>query len=298
MSEKMNQFIDSIIYQEESLLTQLEQIRGKKEDIKTQITKEAASLLAREYLGRTGSKLARSIVEQSQKEQVKLLNNSVNIQHISIISRLRTFLSTVSEWKSGLKEPNSNRLLSRLEKAQEGVRVSTRINATIRLLISLKSKHLVYNSEIPIMSPKQAVFPPGSSFRGLVELNNVFQSVTGYVKICDPWADIKTLELFLSIPNNVPIQFLTENLGGKSKTRRLKRACMEFQVEHPSFEVRKCEGLHDRFILSEKQGWSVGSSIKDFGKNFSALTPLSDVVKKETEIIFNGLWKKGNSVVP
>ena len=90
----------------------------------------------------------------------------------------------------------------------------------------------------------------------------------------------------------VQIKFLTENTGGKSKANRFKRACNAFQEEHPGFEIRKGQGLHDRFILTSKQGWSVGSSLKDFGKTFSALTPLSDEVKKNTEKIFDDLWRK------
>ena len=150
----------------------------------------------------------------------------------------------------------------------------------------------MYNSEIPTITLKEVVLAPGSPFRGLLELTKVFKSVTEYVKICDPWADLKTLELFLSIPENVQIKFLTENTGGKSKANRFKNACKAFQNERPGFEVRKGQGLHDRFILTKKKGWSVGSSLKDFGKDFSALTPLSIEIMKDTEKIFDKLWKK------
>jgi len=292
MIGEFNQIIDSYIYQEDGLLAQLEQIQKQKEDIGTQITKEAASFLARGYFGRTGGKIARSLVEQGEKERINQQLNEVDRQHRDIVRGIHAFLSKVSEWNKNLKEPNSKQLLTRLDKAQEGVRVKTRVNATKKLLTSLKLKSLVYNTEIPNITPKEAVLAPGSPFRGLLELTNVFKSVTGYVKICDPWADLKTLEIFLSIPENVQIKFLTEKTGGKSKANRFKRACKAFQEEHPGFEIRKVQGLHDRFILTKKQGWSVGSSIKDFGKDFSALTPLSDEVKKDTETIFDELWKK------
>jgi hypothetical protein len=292
MSRGLIQTIDSYIYQEDRLLVQLEQIQKQKEDIGTQLTKEAATFLARGYFGRTGGKIARSIVEKGDKARINQLLDEVDAQHRDIVRRIHAFLSQVSEWNKNLKESNSKRLLSRLDKAQEGVRVKTRVNATKKLLTSLKSKTLVYNSDIPTMTPKEAVLAPGSPFQGLLQLTNVFNSVTEYVKICDPWADLKTLELFLSIPKNVEIKFLTENTGGKSKANRFKRACKAFQEEHPGFEIRKGQGLHDRFILTAKQGWSVGSSLKDFGKDFTALTPLSDGVKKDTEKIFDELWRK------
>lgn len=292
MSDEINRILDSYIHQEDRLLVQLAEINKQKGNIGSQIKKEAASLIVREYLGRTGGKFARSIVNRSEKERNQSLLEGVDRQHVVIVSRIQALLVTVSEFNKNLIESNSHRLLIRLDKAQEGVRVSTRVNATKKLLTSLKSKRLIYNTEIPNIAPKEAVLPPGSPFRGLLELTNVFKSVTGYVKICDPWADLKTLEVFLSIPENIPIMFLTEKTGGKSKARRFRRACKEFQTEHPDFEIRKGQGLHDRFIISKKQGWSVGSSIKDFGKNFSALTPLSDEVKKDTEKIFDELWRK------
>ncbi len=293
MTRDINQAIDSYIYQADRLLVQLEQIQNQKEDIGTQLTKEAATFLVRGYFGRTGGKIARSIVVQGEKARIKQLLDEVDRQHRDIVRGIHALLSQVSDWNKNLKEPNSKRLLTRLDKAQEGVRVKTRVNATKKLLTSLKSKTLGYNSEIHTITPEEAVLAPGSPFKGLMALNNVFKSVTEYVKICDPWADFKTLELFLSIPENVKIKFLTENTGGKSKANRFKRACNAFQVEHPGFEIRKGQGLHDRFILTSKQGWSVGSSLKDFGKTFSALTPLSDEVKKNTEKIFDDLWRKG-----
>lgn len=205
------------------------------------------------------------------------------------MQRIRGLLGTVSEWRKNLKEPNSDTLISRLERAQTGVRVATRVRATIKFLTSLKSKRLVDNKDLPIIEEKGVVLPPGSPFTGIIELAKVLGSVSEYVKICDPWVDIETLEAFLSIPRGIPIYLLT---GESGKSRKFQNACGTFQAERSLFEVRLVQGLHDRFILTKNRGWLLGSSIKDFGKKFSAFTPLLNKDAMETESIYDDLWRK------
>lgn len=55
--------------------------------------------------------------------------------------------------------------------------------------------------------------------------------------------------------------------------------------------------IHDRFILTRGEGWIVGSSLKDFGKKLSAVTPLPNESKKEAERIFEEIWGKSKSIV-
>jgi len=289
MSDEITRVLDSYIQQEKRLLNQLSQIQGQRYDIGTEIGKEVVSLGAREILGRTGGKIVRRLMIQGEKVRARELEAAVDAQHRGNVLHIRGFLRTVSEFRKKLEEPNSDRLISRLERAQDGVRVATRIRATMRLLSSLKSKRLVFNKDIPIIEKKGAVLSPGSPFSGMLELRKILSSTTEYVKICDQWVDIPTLEILLSVPEAIPIKLLTGEAG---KSRRFLRACSDFQVERPGFEVRIGEGLHDRFILTKKQGWLVGSSIKDFGKKFSAVIPLLESEKQDTEKIFDDLWKK------
>ena len=125
-----------------------------------------------------------------------------------------------------------------------------------------------------------------------MELRKVLDSATGYVKICDTYVSIKTLDILYSIPKEIPIKLLTKNTGGSKRAPAFLRASKAFKVEHHNFEVRKSDGLHDRFVLMANRGWSVGASLKDFGTKFSALTPLQETAKHEAEKIFDKLWKK------
>ena len=125
-----------------------------------------------------------------------------------------------------------------------------------------------------------------------MELRQLLGSATGYVKICDTYVDLKTLDILYSIPAGVIVYLLTEKTGGSKRAPAFLRACKDYKVERPVFEVRKGEGLHDRFILMENRGWSIGSSLKDFGNKFTALTPLQEKGRLDAEKIFDDLWKK------
>lgn len=187
--------------------------------------------------------------------------------------------------------------MSRLDRAQSGAKVGTRIRHTRKFLINLKSKRLVYNKDIPLSPQIEAVLPPGSPYKGLMELRRVLSSASGFVKILDTFVSIKTLDILYSIPEGVPIKLLTEKTGGIKRAPAFLRACKAFKAERPNFEVRKGEGLHDRFILMPNQGWSVGPSLKDFGNKVSSLTPLQEKGKLDAEKIFDDIWKKARVLI-
>ena len=297
MSDEVSRILESHIHQEESLLHQISQIQSQRKDIRTEIGKEAVRQGARVIFGRTGGKFARLKMENAERERIEKMEAQIDSQHRGNVQRIRGFLGTISEWKKNLKEPNSYTLMTRLDRAQSGAKVVTRIRHTRTLLMNLKSKRLVYNTDLPLSPQIEAVLPPGSPYRGLMELRRVLSSATGYVKICDTYVNIKTLDILYSIPEEVPIKLLTEKTGGKKRAPTFLRACKDFKVERPGFEVRKGDGLHDRFILISNQGWSVGPSLKDFGNKVSVLTPLQEKGKREVEKIFDDLWKKAGVLI-
>lgn len=297
MSQDISQVIGSYIYQEQALQNQLNQLYSEKDNIKTEIGKEVITEIAKGYFGRTGGKLARKAVTTAKKELLRVKEQEIETRHQQIIFNVKSLLDTVSEWKQGIKQPNSRKLVSQIQTAQRGVRIATRIRATINALSSIQCKKLIYNSEIPVQEPTSMLVDAGSPFSASLELRKILSSVTDYILIIDPYLDIKTLEILLVVPDNVPIKFLTENTGGKRKVNSILRSCRDFKIEKPLFELRKSHGLHDRFVISRTQGWSVGTSLKDFGKRISALSSLSEPLKKDVEKKFYELWKKSEILI-
>jgi len=267
-----------------------------KDDISTELGKELFILGAREVLGRTGGKFVRKALTADEKRRIQTQEAQIDYQHQNLVVNIQSYLSGVSEIKKNLSEPNSNKFIQRIQKAQDGTRVKTRINSTIKALKYIKSKNLIFNHEIPITAPKEILLPGGTPFTGYVELKNILGSVTDYVKIIDPYINVDTLERLQAVPVNIPIMFLSENTGGKNE-KRLLRSCKEFFVEKPNFNLKKCKGLHDRYILTKSRGWTIGSSLKDFGKKMSSISPLSNELKKDVEKTFDRLWNESKSLI-
>ena len=103
---------------------------------------------------------------------------------------------------------NSFQLIQKIDKAQDFVKVDTRIRRTIRTLRTIANKSLIYNKDISVQG-KEVVIPPGKPFTSTLKLKEILQSIQGYVKIIDPYIDETTLELLLYVPEGLPIKILT-----------------------------------------------------------------------------------------
>lgn len=308
MSQEIKNRLEEYIRQQQALISQLHQLKTKRTDVRAEASKtlisEGAAAVAADLFesltaGRIGRKLTKTFLDQEQKRHLTIQERSTESQHNHIVRNVRLFLSSISVKRKNLKEPNSSRLMAKIDRAQEYMRIETRIRRTVLALQSIVKKPLIYNKDIPAPLPKEVIVPPGKPFTGSMKLKEILRNSQGYVNIIDPYVDETTLEFLLSIPDDMQIKLLTANTGGNAKERRLKRACKRFKVERPNFEIRKCEPrlIHDRFILTQTRGWSIGSSLKDIGKKMSAITQLSTQTKNEVEKVFKSIWNKSNSLI-
>lgn len=96
---------------------------------------------------------------------------------------------------------------------------------------------------------------------------------------------------------NIPILLLTENIGGKKRAKPFIRSCNTFKVERPQFQIRKCKKglLHDRYIISRNQVYSIGSSLKDLGKKMSSIIEITET-KTEIEKQFDKIWSSSSKL--
>jgi len=305
MSYEIKNRIEHHIQQEQTLLNEFLQQKSQRNEIGTELGKaivtEGAAAFATELFessraGRYGRKFAKHVLDQKRREQILIGERSIEDKHNALVQDFRKFLSSVSTEKSGLKKPNSSQLIEKIDKAQDFVKVNTRIRRTIKALRSILLKPLIYNKEIPVQQ-EELFIPPDTPFTSTLRLKEILQHIQGYAKIIDPYVHETTLELLLYIPKSSPIKVLTAYTGGKDRERRFKRAYKRFKVERPQFEIRKCKAklIHDRFILDEKGGWNIGSSLKDIGKSMSMIRVISPQSKRKTEEMFNKIW---NSSIP
>lgn len=313
MSYEIKRSLEYFISQGEDLLQQLNQVKleqkGVQRELKKGILTEGARIIATEVFesatgGRLAKKLTKAYLDQQQKEQLAVIERNFDGQLKSWLENVKSFFSTISIWKSNLKEPNSHQLTGRFDKVLEYVKTETRIRRALATLRGISNKPLIYNKDIPkkpakIEVEEEILLPPGSPYTGFRKIEGLLNEASGYIKIIDPYVDEETLDLFLNAPINIPILLLTAFTGGKKKGKRFIKLCQKFKAEKPNFEIRKCDPnvIHDRFILTLQKGWSVGTSLKDIGKRLSAITKLSDSLRTDAEKVFDELWNKSESLV-
>lgn len=309
MSHEIKNRLEQYIRQEQALLNQLFQLKRQRKDVGAEIGRTlvsegvaafAADLFESSLAGRLGRKATKALLEQKRKEQVLTQERSIENQHNSLVQSVRALLSSVSSKRKNFKEPNSSKLVAKLDRAQEFVKVDTRIRRTITALRGIANKSLIYNKQIPVQQiVKEVIVHPSKPFTGALKLKEILRSVQGYAKIIDPYVDETTLEFLINIPKGLPIKVLTEYTGGQEKERRFKRACQRFRTERPYFQIRKCKLklIHDRFILTQTQGWSIGPSLKDIGKKLSMIKEISSQTKREAEKVFDQIWTKSINLI-
>ena len=160
------------------------------------------------------------------------------------------------------------------------------------MLIDLTSKNLIFNTEIPETIIEEIILSPGEPEIALLEIKKRLRSATKFVNIIDPYIGQITLDLLLSVAEDIPIKIITAYTGGKN-LGRFVRECKTFKKERPTFVIRKCDPslIHDRFILTESNVWNVGTSIKDVGKSLSMIKQLTPANMTKMHQFFEDLWR-------
>lgn len=121
----------------------------------------------------------------------------------------------------------------------------------------------------------------------------VIPKIGSTAKICDPYCGTRILDLISGIKQKCKIFLLTQVIEKKVTFKReLKDFAKEFQ--HLKIEVRIFNGktLHDRYIISDDNCWSIGSSLKDFGNKDTTITKLEDEVRYAIEEMFDKRWQE------
>lgn len=121
----------------------------------------------------------------------------------------------------------------------------------------------------------------------------VMSKIGSTAKICDPYCGTRIFDLISGIQHKCGIFLLTQAIEQKQS---FKRELVDFSKEfqHLKIDVRIFNGkaLHDRYIISDGNCWSIGSSLKDFGNKDTTITKLEDEVKYAIEEMFDKRWQE------
>jgi hypothetical protein len=126
----------------------------------------------------------------------------------------------------------------------------------------------------------------------------VMSKIASSAKICDPYCGTRILDLISEIKQKCTISLLTQLVEQEATFKReLKDFAKEFQ--HLKIEVRVFNGknLHDRYIISDGNCWSIGSSLKDLGNRDTTITKLEDEVRYAIEEMFDKRWREATPFI-
>lgn len=89
------------------------------------------------------------------------------------------------------------------------------------------------------------------------------------------------------------LKILTNKIQAKSDDN-LRNEIYNFSLQGKlSVIIKKNDKLHDRLILSEKGAWTLGYSVKDFGKKDCFISDVSVLSTSLSEIYLNERWIEG-----
>jgi len=126
----------------------------------------------------------------------------------------------------------------------------------------------------------------------------VISKIGSTAKICDPYCGTRVLDLLSGIKQKCKVSLLTQVIEQKET---FKRELGDFAKEFPDVEIEvrvfDRRKLHDRYMISDDNCWSIGSSLKDLGNKDTTLTKLEDEVRYALEEMFEKRWQEAVPLV-
>ncbi len=129
-------------------------------------------------------------------------------------------------------------------------------------------------------------------------LGTLLSSMTGQLRICDPYLDVNTLDiLFKYLDKKIPAKILTNSVIDKPAGIFL-RNISDMRHEGYSIEIGiyASSSLHDRYIMDNSSFWLSGNSLNHLGSKESFIVKLGDDVYQSMFITFNNRWKVSQKI--
>lgn len=126
-------------------------------------------------------------------------------------------------------------------------------------------------------------------------LGEMLSSLSGTIKICDPYYGVRTLDSMDYLPKSSAVRFLTARTN--EATAKIQSAIRDYVKERPGTEFRLAQKpgeLHDRYVVTNDTLLIFGHGLKDIGGKESFIIRLGrDLVPdliEETNNAFDSRW--------
>jgi hypothetical protein len=165
--------------------------------------------------------------------------------------------------KYELSERAKKSLLNSLAKAGQSKSLKTVLTKSLLVASSSVARLTLLDSA---WKPRGRLIPAGRLIKGVEEVEHLLaHDCQGYVKLCDPYCSRRTLSILEAAPMALPITVLTMKVVDEPEfNEALSRVRQSGRKLSVAVLVTK-PGFHDRFIIAQGNGWTVGTSVKDIG---------------------------------
>ena len=143
-----------------------------------------------------------------------------------------------------------------------------------------------------LIAPASAVefIDPQNALRAVLSLHDLLGQLRGIVRVCDPYADRRTIEHLDAVHRDASIRLLTKNVTDQTALRRVLAAAQQ----NRSLEVRlgENEALHDRYLIDDVMILLIGTSLNGLGKKQSFVVRAGEDVRRVLVPVFDEMWKR------
>lgn len=139
-------------------------------------------------------------------------------------------------------------------------------------------------------TPQVVYVDPTKALTSIRTAENLLGTLTGAVRICDPYADTRTIDFLTSCLSATSLQLLSDNIRDRPKFERDLRA---FNKQHPfTLTVRQAPKgvLHDRYVIHDAGMLLFGTSLNGFGFKQSFVVVLGEDFRNTITPVFDALW--------
>jgi hypothetical protein len=133
---------------------------------------------------------------------------------------------------------------------------------------------------------------PSQAFTQLREVHSILGSVTGEMRVCDPYVEVRTLDMLAECQNADSIQLLTVNVRQPNGFKQTMKA---FATEHGiPLEVRTAPKgvLHDRYVIHDEGMLLFGTSLNGLGLKQSFVVALGEDIRTSVLATFEVDWQR------
>jgi hypothetical protein len=148
------------------------------------------------------------------------------------------------------------------------------------------------SKQLETLSTAVTYIEPTQAFTKLREVHAIFGVLTGTLRVCDPYVEIRTLDMLAQCERADSIQLLSVNV---KQPAGFKQAMKAFVTEHGiGLDVRTLPVgvLHDRFLIHDNGMLTFGTSLNGLGLKQSFVVALGEDVRASVAVTFDTDWQR------